>query len=88
MLLNLGGGQAGIRAYCEQFRESYALWWDDLGKPQLDPETVGKLIDGLREEIGGRDYDALRRERDAKLVALLTAIRRVDAGIKETAAVN
>ncbi|WP_152047504.1 3-hydroxyacyl-CoA dehydrogenase NAD-binding domain-containing protein [Aureimonas psammosilenae] len=80
MLLNLGGGPAGIRAYCEQFRDSYALWWDDLGKPQLDAETVDKLVEGLREEIGARDYDALRRERDAKIVALLSAINHVDAG--------
>ncbi|MFB9985785.1 3-hydroxyacyl-CoA dehydrogenase NAD-binding domain-containing protein [Mesorhizobium kowhaii] len=86
MLLNLGGGPAGIRAYCEQFRESYALWWEDLGKPELTQETIGKLIDGLKEEIGSRDYDALRKERDAKLVALLSAINKVDAGHSEIAA--
>ncbi|MGE0517365.1 MAG: 3-hydroxyacyl-CoA dehydrogenase family protein, partial [Hyphomicrobiaceae bacterium] len=27
MLLNLGGGPGGLRAYCEQFRDSYHLWW-------------------------------------------------------------
>lgn len=88
MLLNLGGGDAGIRAYCEQFRDSYHIWWDDLGRPELNQETVGKLIDGLKEEIDGRDYDALRNERDAKLIALLTAIRKVDARAKETLAVG
>lgn len=87
MLLNLGGGPAGIKAYCEQFRDSYALWWDDLGEPELNQATIGKLVDGLREEIGSRDYDALRRERDAKLVALLSAIQKVDAAHDQTTAV-
>ncbi|MBE7183267.1 MAG: 3-hydroxyacyl-CoA dehydrogenase [Methylobacterium mesophilicum] len=79
MLLNLGGGPSGLRAYCEQFRDSYALWWDDLGKPQLNPDTVGKLIEGLEEEIGSRDYDELKRERDTKIVALMKAIRQAGA---------
>lgn len=79
MLLNLGGGPAGIKAYCDQFRDSYTEWWDDLGKPQLTPETVQRLIDGLKEEVGQRDYDALRKERDSKLVALRSAIRKIDA---------
>ncbi|PBC01388.1 hypothetical protein [Mesorhizobium sp. WSM3860] len=78
---------AGIKAYCEQFRDSYALWWDDLGESELNQATIGKLIDGLREEIGSRDYDALRRERDAKLVALWSAIHKVDAGHDQAAAV-
>ena len=84
MLLNLGGGKDGIKAYCEQFRESYAQWWDDLGRPQLDQRTVLKLVDGLREESGSRDYDALRKERDAKLIALMTAIDQVDAKAVQT----
>ncbi|QRM57039.1 3-hydroxyacyl-CoA dehydrogenase NAD-binding domain-containing protein [Sinorhizobium sp. BG8] len=88
MLLNLGGGQEGIRAYCEQFRDSYALWWDDLGKPNLDHDTVSKLIDGLEEEIGGRDYNALRRERDTKLIALLGAIKQVETENNEPAVVG
>jgi carnitine 3-dehydrogenase len=78
MLLNLGGGQNGLRAYCEQFRDSYAAWWDDLGTPLLDPDVVDKLIDGLGEEIGPRDYSALMKERDTKLVALMGAIKQAD----------
>jgi 3-hydroxybutyryl-CoA dehydrogenase len=80
MLLNLGGGPGGLRAYCEQFSESYALWWEDLGKPQLDQRTIGKLLEGLQDEIGGRDYASLRQERDAKLVALAKAIKQQPLG--------
>ncbi|MCW2239414.1 3-hydroxyacyl-CoA dehydrogenase NAD-binding domain-containing protein [Azospirillum canadense] len=78
LLLNLGGGEGGLRAYCEQFHDSYHLWWDDLGKPLLTPDTVDKLVEGLREEIGAREYTALRQERDAKLVAILRALRDVE----------
>ena len=75
LLLNLGGGEGGLRAYCEQFRDSYHLWWDDLGVPKLTDETIDKLVSGLQAEINGRDYVELRRERDAKLVAVLRALK-------------
>lgn len=74
MLLNLGGGPAGLRAYAAQFADSYAEWWDDLGTPQLDASTVDSLVAGLSEEIGSRDYAALRVERDAKILALMQAL--------------
>nr|WP_246713506.1 3-hydroxyacyl-CoA dehydrogenase NAD-binding domain-containing protein [Rhizobium sp. BK619] len=74
MLLNLGGGEGGLRAYCQQFRDSYDLWWADLGKPRLDDATIEKLMGGLQEEIEGRDYAALREERDRKLVGVLRAV--------------
>lgn len=81
LLLNLGGGEGGLKAYCEQFRDSYHEWWDDLGRPKLDDATIAKLAAGLKEEIGARSYQDLRRERDAKLVAVLKAIKSVDAGL-------
>lgn len=75
MLLNLGGGDAGIRAYCQQFANSYAEWWEDLGKPDLSDETIERLVSGLDDECAGRDYSALKAERDAKLVAVLRALK-------------
>jgi 3-hydroxybutyryl-CoA dehydrogenase len=75
LLLNLGGGEGGLRAYCEQFRDSYHHWWDDLGTPKLTDATIDKLVSGLQDEINGRDYVELRRERDAKLVAVLRALK-------------
>lgn len=85
LLLNLGGGEGGLRAYCEQFRDSYHLWWEDLGRPRLTQEVVDKLVEGLKEEINGRGYDDLRAERDTKLVAVLRTLKGVDVGNKQDA---
>lgn len=74
MLLHLGGGAGGLRAYCEQFTQSYTEWWDDLGKPQLTLETIDRLVGGLAEEIDGRDYATLRQQRDSQLIAALKAL--------------
>ncbi|SIQ61538.1 3-hydroxybutyryl-CoA dehydrogenase [Paracoccus thiocyanatus] len=84
MLLNLGGGEGGLRAYCQQFSESYAEWWKDLGQPSLDAGTIQKLVDGLADESGGRDYATLRRQRDAQLVAVLRALSETRAGFQKT----
>lgn len=78
LLLNLGGGPGGLRAYCEQFRDSYHEWWDDMGRPMLTPDVIDTLVVGLSEELGGRSYEDLRNERDKKLVAVQRAIRSVD----------
>lgn len=75
MLLNLGGGEGGVRAYCEQFKESYHLWWNDLGSPRLTEQTIETLVAGLEEEINGRGYSEIRHERDEKLVAILKALK-------------
>lgn len=73
-LLNLGGGEGGLRAYIDQFGDSYQSWWDDLGTPRFTPEVVEMLMAGLTEEIAGRDYDAMRAERDRLLIATLRAV--------------
>ncbi|MCO6057506.1 3-hydroxyacyl-CoA dehydrogenase NAD-binding domain-containing protein [Pseudomonas sp. MOB-449] len=83
LLLNLGGGEGGLRAYCEQFKDSYHLWWGDLGNPELTTESIDKLVDELQEEIAGRDYAQLREERDEKLVAILSAMKDVDAKLRQ-----
>ena len=79
LLLNLGGGEGGLRAYCEQFRDSYHQWWDDLGTPQLTDANIDTLVNALQAEIDGREYTELRAERDEKLVAILGAMKEVDA---------
>lgn len=74
MLLHLGGGAGGLRAYCDQFTQSYTEWWADLGQPQLTPDTIDRLVEGLATEIDGRDYTTLRQQRDSQLVAVLRAL--------------
>ncbi|MEI4488745.1 3-hydroxyacyl-CoA dehydrogenase NAD-binding domain-containing protein [Frigidibacter sp. MR17.14] len=74
MLLNLGGGEGGLRAYIDQFADSYHDWWDDLGTPRFTPELIDRLVAGLSEEIAGRDYAAIRADRDRQLIATLRAL--------------
>ncbi|MCB6185375.1 3-hydroxyacyl-CoA dehydrogenase [Leeia sp. TBRC 13508] len=74
-LLNLGGGEGGLRAYCQQFRDSYHLWWDDLGKPQLTDEAIDKLVAEVKEHVGDKTYLELKQDRDSKLVAVLQALQ-------------
>lgn len=83
MLLNLGGGPGGLMAYCEQFKDSYGLWWDDLGRPKLTDETIRILVAGVAEEANGRKYADLTTERDAKLVATIRAIAMSGKGRRE-----
>lgn len=75
LLLNLGGGEGGLRAYCQQFRDSYHEWWDDLGTPKLTDDVIDRLVDGLGEEIDRRSYAEIREDRDARLIATLGALR-------------
>jgi hypothetical protein len=45
-------------------------WWDDLGTPELTPELVTTLVEGVREELGGREL-AVAATRDQALRELL-----------------
>lgn len=70
---------SGVKAYCDQFRDSYHEWWYDLGRPKLHDATIATFAAGLKQEIGSRSYQDLRRERDTKLVGVLKAVKAVDA---------
>src|SRR6202158_2096174 len=52
LLNHLGGGQGGIEHFFEQFTKPMTAWWKVLGSPELTPAVRGKLIDGLRAEVG------------------------------------
>jgi len=75
MLFNLGSGGSGLSVFCERLGPSFARWWEDLGDPRLDADVVAALTQGVREEEGGRDFYALARERDRKIVEVCRAIK-------------
>src|ERR1700687_1690761 len=71
LLNHLGGGQGGIEHFFEQFTKPMTAWWKTLGSPELTPEVQGKLIDGLRAEVGSRSGSELEAQRDDVLMGLL-----------------
>ena len=75
MLFNLGSGGLGIDGFCDRYGDSFQVWWDSLGSPQLSPEIAQQLADGIAEEEAGRSFDALVAERDAKLIAAMKALK-------------
>jgi len=75
MLFHLGAGEGGIAAFCERYGPSFHRWWDDLGDPRLDAETTAALVGGVAEATAGAPVDALAASRDARIRAMLSALK-------------
>lgn len=73
MLFNLGAGAGGLQSFCDHFTDTFNGWWDGLGTPYLDEETIAQLVQGVGEEAKGKSPDALSAERDALIVAMQKA---------------
>ena len=73
MLFNLGAGPGGMAEFCARYGDSFHRWWDDLGNPRLDAETVAALVEGVDTEAGGASPAALSAQRDALIRAMLAA---------------
>ncbi len=70
---HLGGGAGGLRHYLAHLGPAQERRWAELGTPQLTPHVIEQLVDGVQSEADGRTVGDLERERDAALVAILTA---------------
>lgn len=68
---HLGGGEGGFRHYIEHLGPTQAARWAELGNPDLDADTIAKLIAGVDAELATTDADTLQARRDAGLVGLL-----------------
>jgi 3-hydroxyacyl-CoA dehydrogenase len=79
LLNHLGGGQAGIEHFFDQFTGPMTAWWKVLGSPELTPDVRRKLIDGLHAEVGTRTVSDLEAERDEILLGLLELRARHEA---------
>jgi carnitine 3-dehydrogenase len=67
------GADDGLAQFCEHYADSFNRWWDDLGTPHLDDETVKRLVDGLSEVIDTTSYDELAARRNALVAAVVAA---------------
>lgn len=67
---HLSGGPGGLAHVLAHLGPPMVDWWADLGEPELTPELTQQLVDGVTEELGGREREVLAR-RDRALVELL-----------------
>ena len=68
---HLSGGPGGLAHVLAHLGPPMAQWWHDLGAPpELTPDLVTKLVDGVAAEFGGREAD-IATARDRALRALL-----------------
>jgi carnitine 3-dehydrogenase len=80
---HLGGGEGGMTNCLEHFGPSLKFPWSRLEAPELTDALREALVEGSAHEAGDRDYTALRRERDAGLVAVLKLSRELAAGNRD-----
>ncbi len=70
LIYHLGGGTGGYRAYLDHLGPTQQARWAELGNPELTPETMEKLVQGLEQELQNMDATRLIAARDDALVAL------------------
>jgi len=75
LLFHLGAGDGGLRAFGERYADSFNRWWDDLGRPYLDQETIDRLVQGLAPVTDSRSVDDLSAKRDELITAFVAATR-------------
>ncbi|MBY8976984.1 3-hydroxyacyl-CoA dehydrogenase [Rhodobacteraceae bacterium NNCM2] len=80
LIWHLAAGPGGMQEYCNRFGDSFHRWWDSMGDPRLNPETVKLLVDGVNDEAAGRSLAVLEAERDA----LIVAMQKATANIRST----
>jgi carnitine 3-dehydrogenase len=83
----LGGGEAGMAHFMEQFGPTLQLPWTKLvDVPSLTPELIAKIVSQSDAQAAGRSVAELERTRDDCLVALLQALRAQGVGAGATLA--
>ena len=71
LIFHLAGGEGGMTHFMAHIGGPMQSWMDDLGTPQLTPQTQQKIIDGVAKEAAGRSISDLQRWRDRKLIEIL-----------------
>jgi 3-hydroxyacyl-CoA dehydrogenase len=87
MAHHLAGGRRGLRHLLEHIGPGIERWWHDLGRPDLTPATIDRLVEAFaRAET--RPIALLEAERDALLVALLETLQTTRRQLAERARVD
>lgn len=70
---HLAGGAGGMRHLLEHIGPGIESWWRDLGRPDLTPEAIDRLVAAF-DASGPRPIAELEAERDALLLGLLESL--------------
>ncbi len=73
MLHHLAGGEGGLRHLLGHIGPGIETWWNDLGRPDLTPEVVDRLV-GMFEAGEQRPIGQIAAERDVLLLGLLESL--------------
>lgn len=73
-LHELAGGEGGMRHQLEHLGPGISAWWSDLGKPDITPETIDKLVTAYQAGDPPSVKD-LAKERDLLLIELLKTLQ-------------
>ena len=74
MAHHLAGGRGGLRHLLEHIGPGIERWWNDLGRPDLTPATIDRLVAAFGQ-AETRPIGQLEAERDTLLVALLETLQ-------------
>jgi carnitine 3-dehydrogenase len=78
---HLAGGPGGLRHLLEHIGPGIERWWNDLGRPDLTPAVVDRLVAAFGE-AETRPIAELEAERDALLLALLETLQATRQGLE------
>ncbi|MBT4888179.1 MAG: 3-hydroxybutyryl-CoA dehydrogenase [Rhodospirillales bacterium] len=77
MTYHIGGGEGGM-AYClDQFAPALKLPWTRLEAPEMTSDLRNTLVDDCDDRAKGRTFSELSEERDAGLVAVAQAWKKL-----------
>jgi carnitine 3-dehydrogenase len=76
LIYHLGGGEGGMAHFIEHLGPAFEQWWDSMATwTSLPPEAKNILIEGVREEIRGKNLAEMTQWRDEKLIKLLKIVQ-------------
>ncbi|KAI1847876.1 hypothetical protein JX265_013895 [Neoarthrinium moseri] len=82
LLMHLGGGERGIEHFVDHLLGPLQTWYAPKD-PVVDEDLKKKWIDGTWNQIGGRNYHDLAKQRDEELVRLLNVRQEWDSFAQE-----
>ena len=75
MAFHVACGEGGMATNLDQFGPALKLPWTRLEAPELTGELRDAMVEGCERMADGQHFEALARQRDRGIVAILKAIR-------------